>query len=121
MTYYQTRKRLIWLLEGQLKCNQKLLIALRKKCSYSELFLSASSRIRTEYLFVYNTSGGCFCSSQWSIREEAPLYTFFFYKQPTILIEPQRCLVFCDFQGNLLLSCCLIFIKKIWTLKLQEE
>ena len=25
----------------------------------------------------------------------------FFYKQPTILIEPQR------FQGNLLLSCCL--------------
>ena len=45
----------------------------------------------------------------------------FFNKQPSILIEPQRCLVFCDFQGNLLLSCCLIFIKKIRTLKLEEE
>ena len=46
---------------------------------------------------------------------------FFFHKQPTILIVPQRCLAFCDFQGNLLLSCCLIFIKKIWILKLQGE
>ena len=46
------------------------------------------------------------------------MITRFFYKQTTILIEPQRCLVSCDFQGNLLLSCYLIFIKKIWTLKL---
>ena len=45
----------------------------------------------------------------------------FFYKQPAIFIEPQRSLVFSDFQGNLLFSCCLIFIKKIWTSKLQEE
>ena len=36
----------------------------------------------------------------------------FFYKQPTILIESQRYLVFCDFQGDLLLSICLTFIKK---------
>ena len=28
----------------------------------------------------------------------------FFNKQPSILIEPQRCLVFCDFQGNLLIA-----------------
>ena len=27
--------------------------------------------------------------------------TRFLYKQPTVLIEPQRCLVFCDFQGSL--------------------
>ena len=53
--------------------------------------------------------------------EDRVLIYAFFYKQATILIEPQHCLVFCDFQGNLLLSCCLIFIKKIWTLKLQEE
>ena len=47
--------------------------------------------------------------------------TRFIHKQPTILIEPQRCLVVCDLQGNLSLSCCLIFIKKMWTLKLQEK
>ena len=61
-------------------------------------------------------------TSEWLLLDrENCLLTRFFYKQPTILLEPQRCLVFCDFQVNLLLSCCLIFMKKIWILKLQEE
>ena len=42
---------LSWLLENQLKCIQKLLITLHKKCSYSKLFWSAFFHIRTEYLF----------------------------------------------------------------------
>ena len=37
------------------------------------------------------------------------------------MIEPQRCFVFCQFQGNLLLGCFLIFITKKWTLKIQDE
>ena len=44
--------------------------------------------------------------AQYVMEEESSIEEFlndFFYKQPTILIEPQRCLAFCDFQGN----CCL--------------
>ena len=48
--YYKT-VHLSWLLENQLKCIQKLLITLHKKCSYSKVFWSAFFHIRTEYLF----------------------------------------------------------------------